>query len=105
MRRRYGFHASTEALRAWAAEPTFAPDCDRKPTCLEALLQERTVVAEGEADSVEEDVAIAPENQDSEDLYANEGRLRWFVRVIQTSYRDGGLPMVVKRAAKTFMGR
>lgn len=105
MRRRYGFHASTEALRAWAAEPTFAPDRDRVPTCLEALLQKPKAAVEAEAESVEDDVAVAPETQDTENLYADEGRLRWIARVIRASYRDGGIPMVVKRAAKTILGR
>jgi len=46
LRRLYGFAESTRELRQWAASPTFAPDRDLPPLCLEAWLRARPLGGE-----------------------------------------------------------
>ena len=100
MRRRYGFRASTAALRAWAAAPTFAPDRDRAPTCLESLLAAPVEPADAivETAPVVEPPADDPAPEAVEPAPTDESRLQWLGRVMRKSYADGGLGMVVKRA-------
>ena len=99
MRRRYGFRASTAALRAWAASPTFAPDRDRTPTCLESML----IASVDPADAIDEAPPVADpvddrlESDQIDPAPIDESRLQWLGRVMRTSYEDGGVGMVVKR--------
>jgi GT2 family glycosyltransferase/glycosyltransferase involved in cell wall biosynthesis len=89
LRRLYGFHESTIELRRWARHPTFAPDWNRTPLCLQRLL-------EGSGESV-----LPETNQISgavEGDFSEEGRLQWLKRVVKKSHEDGGLSMILKRA-------
>ena len=99
MRRRYGFRASTKALRSWAASPSFAPDRDRRISCLESLLAgaDEPVDVIDETPPVADPVDDRSEGGQIEPARIDESRLQWLGRVVRKSYDDGGLGTVVKR--------
>ncbi len=106
MRRRYGFYASTSVLRAWAVNPTFAPDRDRQPTCLEALLAAPPTDPEATSEQPAND-AVQPDDPTPtvSEPPPDENRIQWLGRVIRKSYQDGGLVMIAKRVAGKIGGR
>jgi glycosyltransferase involved in cell wall biosynthesis len=103
MRRRYGFRASTAPLREWARSPTAAPDRGRIDTCLARVLAPApadvapAAGAESMGDSPEPEAVHPPPPVD-------ETRREWLLRVIRKSYRDGGIPMILRRAAERLTG-
>jgi glycosyltransferase involved in cell wall biosynthesis len=104
MRRRYGFRVSTEALRVWAAAPAFAPDHERTPSCLQAMLAEVEAAknpADGSADGGVA-LAAAVDNDPSGAAPLQETRLQWIGRVVRKSYEDGGMRMILTRALDRF---
>ena len=103
MRRRFGFRATTTSLRAWAAAPTFAPDHGRTPTCLENVVSP-TQGPPMEAVEPGPDEGV-PSVSDEGTALLGENRLRWLVRVVGTSYRDGGISMVLRRVLDRVRGR
>ena len=107
MRRRYGFYASTAALRAWAGDPTFAPDRDRQPTCLQAALAVAPIEPEAAPEQPESDAAgrNVPDSLGSAPPPPDETRLQWLGRVMRKSYQDGGFAMILRRAAAKIGGR
>ena len=106
MCRRYGFYASTAALRAWAASPEFAPDRDRSPTCLQSMVETGEETAEIAAEPQDRDPVDEPEEiQAGEELPPiDETRAQWLGRVVRKSYRDGGIRMIFKRFVNRLAG-
>ncbi|MGD8441260.1 MAG: glycosyltransferase [Holophagae bacterium] len=106
MRRRYGFRASTAALRDWARSPAAAPDRGRIETCLARLLapsSDATAVATDGGSGSSEVEPVAPPTAEAEPP-PGETRRDWLIRVVRQSYRDGGIPMVVRRAVERVIG-
>jgi glycosyltransferase involved in cell wall biosynthesis len=98
MRRRFGFKASTSALREWASAPFFAPDHGSSPTCLQAMLIEHASPAGAARGASVEAVSTAPIGSREAMPPPGENRLQWLLRVVRKSYADGGFSMIVKRA-------
>ena len=99
MRRRFGFRRTTEALREWAREPRSAPDRDRPPMCIHALVSDSrergTPTSPGNTPGIGNPVA----STDHETPFA------WLLRVMQNSLKEGGLPLVARRAVDRLLGR
>lgn len=100
MRRRFGFRATTEAFRAWAAAPSHAPDRNRTPTCLQ-----RALAAPPACEPAANPPPAEPATPEPEPPPPGETRLQWLARVVRKSYRDGGAGMIVQRALDRALGR
>jgi hypothetical protein len=106
MRRRYGFRASTAALRDWARSPAPAPDRGRIETCLARLLAPAPAPVAEAADGGQDPADVEPAAAPGTGIEAPPGETRreWLVRVVRQSYRDGGIPMVVRRTVGRVIG-
>ncbi len=97
MRRRYGFRASTTALREWARSPAPAPDRGRVDTCLARVLAPAAaeLAPEGGPNAADRGPRDEPGGRPAP--FPDENRRQWLIRVIRQSYRDGGVGMVLRR--------
>lgn len=99
MRRLYGFAESTTALRAWARNPEYAPDRDRRPTCVDRILR------------VRKDLEAAPKPEllpvptEAPTVPENEGRVEWALRVAHRSVQQGGPVLAARRVVRRMLGR
>lgn len=106
MLRRYGFAASTVALRAWADRPEFAPDRGRTPCCLEAQFGAQGSPSAPPAEprpAAAEAAPPAPEAVPVSEPPPDETRIQWLARVIRTSWHQGGPVLVVRRLARRLL--
>jgi hypothetical protein len=106
MRRRNGFHVSTHASRAWAESPCFAPDRDRRISCLKAIIAELAGVGENAessgSEAATEGRVLAHGGDPGTDSnagsnFTEETRVRWLMRVVRTSYWVGGIRGIFRR--------
>jgi hypothetical protein len=99
MRRRYGFRRTTAALREWAREPRRAPDRDRTPMCVHALVSDSRERVPPAATGSSPGIIDPPASTDHETRFA------WFLRVVHNSLKEGGFPLIARRAVDRLLGR
>jgi len=100
LRRLFGFSESTIELRRWAKDPEFAPDRERRPLCLQRLLEESGEIVP--SDEIEQVSEAGPET--TKEDFSAEKRLQWLKRVVKKSHQDGGVAMIFKRFISRISG-
>jgi len=105
----FAYDRTVADLLEWARHPEPAPDSQRFPTCLEGLVVK---LSEFEARGPEPaatppELPAADEAGPSAAIEAAQGedRLRWLLRVMRTSYRQGGVLLIARRTVLRMLGR
>lgn len=118
----FAYERTVADLLEWLERPEPAPDRDRFPTCIEAIVaklnelesrleQGAEVKATPERQAeIPEPAAPAEAAEPSPEAAATvapdgESLLGWLARVVRTSYRQGGALLIFKRALLRLLGR
>jgi glycosyltransferase involved in cell wall biosynthesis len=109
----FAYGKTIEPFRGWARDPWLSPDRKRDPHCLESMMDEilkirvdhqRLAEKVGELDGQPVAHDGAGEPSVAEPAPEGESALAWALRVTRNSYRQGGLPLVVRRFAARLTG-
>lgn len=106
----FGYSRTIEPFRQWARDPWRSPDRKRDRHCLESMMEEIHILR---GDRVEFETRVRDlenqlQNRDDLAVHAapeNETMLSWLSRVTRTSYRQGGLPLIMRRFMALLSGR
>ena len=106
----FGYSKTIEPFREWATKPWHSPDRGRERHCLESMVAEilklRALLADAEARSQKFNQQVGAEPSALEvSAPENETVFGWARRVINTSYRQGGFPLVMRRILMRLAGR
>lgn len=106
----FGYSKTIEPFREWARDPWHSPDRNRGKHCLESMVAEVLTLRALLADAEARVQASSQQNQGdpsaAEDCAPeNETAVGWVRRVIDTSYRQGGFPLVMRRVLMRLTGR